>query len=319
VPARPWKIPRAHFRPLPLPILSRRYGAPSAAQQAEALRSSVAAQFSEPVGPGSPTSASAGGAPPPPAGEALNAAAAAAGGPGDRPAGGSESSDSSGEEDDDDAGERFKLGPDGPLQGAVAPGSGGAAALATGRGAGPRPHHHHHHEGLLLKDAFLVFRALCKLSTRTSDSATVQDPTAVRGKVRGASGGAARGARPVWCRLCRCRRLAWHTLPPYPSLPTPPRAAPPQLLALELLKVLLENSGPRFRSSERFISAIRQVGRWGRGLHAGRPWARGGPCGRHGVRSAGGTVRDQPPRALPPLRPDRPPSACPLRRRSTCA
>ena len=33
---------------------------------------------------------------------------------------------------------------------------------------------------LLNKDAFLVFRALCKLSIRTSDSATVQDPTAVR-------------------------------------------------------------------------------------------------------------------------------------------
>jgi brefeldin A-inhibited guanine nucleotide-exchange protein len=31
-----------------------------------------------------------------------------------------------------------------------------------------------------------------------------------------------------------------------------------QLLALELLKVLLENSGPIFRSSERFTAAIRQ-------------------------------------------------------------
>lgn len=37
---------------------------------------------------------------------------------------------------------------------------------------------------LLLKDAFLVFRALCKLSIRTSDTVTVSDPTAVRGKVR---------------------------------------------------------------------------------------------------------------------------------------
>jgi brefeldin A-inhibited guanine nucleotide-exchange protein len=36
---------------------------------------------------------------------------------------------------------------------------------------------------LLLKDAFLVFRALCKLSIRTSDSVTISDPTAVRGKV----------------------------------------------------------------------------------------------------------------------------------------
>ena len=33
---------------------------------------------------------------------------------------------------------------------------------------------------MLHKDAFLVFRALCKLSIRTSDSAAVQDPTAVR-------------------------------------------------------------------------------------------------------------------------------------------
>lgn len=33
---------------------------------------------------------------------------------------------------------------------------------------------------------------------------------------------------------------------------------PLQLLALELLKILLENSGPVFRHSERFISAIKQ-------------------------------------------------------------
>lgn len=39
-------------------------------------------------------------------------------------------------------------------------------------------------KALLLKDAFLVFRALCKLSIRTSDSVTISDPTAVRGKVR---------------------------------------------------------------------------------------------------------------------------------------
>lgn len=31
-----------------------------------------------------------------------------------------------------------------------------------------------------------------------------------------------------------------------------------QLLALELLKILLENSGPVFRHSERFIAAIKQ-------------------------------------------------------------
>lgn len=65
---------------------------------------------------------------------------------------------------------------------------------------------------ILQKDAFLVFRALCKLSIRTSDSATMSDPTAVRGKI----------------------------------------------LALELLKILLENSGPTFRTNEKFLSAIRQ-------------------------------------------------------------
>ncbi|GMH32506.1 hypothetical protein BSKO_00340 [Bryopsis sp. KO-2023] len=66
--------------------------------------------------------------------------------------------------------------------------------------------------GVLQKDAFLVFRALCKLSIRTSPETPVLDSTAVRGKV----------------------------------------------LALELVKVLLENSGPVFSCSERFMGAIRQ-------------------------------------------------------------
>ncbi len=39
-------------------------------------------------------------------------------------------------------------------------------------------------DGILQKDAFLVFRALCKLSVRSSETATGTDPTAVRGKVR---------------------------------------------------------------------------------------------------------------------------------------
>lgn len=39
--------------------------------------------------------------------------------------------------------------------------------------------------GVLSKDAFLVFRALCKLSIRSSESAAGADPTAVRGKVCG--------------------------------------------------------------------------------------------------------------------------------------
>lgn len=37
---------------------------------------------------------------------------------------------------------------------------------------------------VLARDAFLVFRALCKLSTRSSESSTGADPTAIRGKVR---------------------------------------------------------------------------------------------------------------------------------------
>ncbi|EFN54845.1 hypothetical protein CHLNCDRAFT_35815 [Chlorella variabilis] len=64
----------------------------------------------------------------------------------------------------------------------------------------------------LQKDAFLVFRALCKLSIRSSDASPGSEITTIRGKV----------------------------------------------LALELLKILLENSGPLFRSSERFVSAIKQ-------------------------------------------------------------
>lgn len=36
---------------------------------------------------------------------------------------------------------------------------------------------------VLAKDAFLVFRALCKLSTRSSESSAGTDPTAIRGKV----------------------------------------------------------------------------------------------------------------------------------------
>lgn len=37
---------------------------------------------------------------------------------------------------------------------------------------------------MLQRDAFLAFRALCKLSTRTSESATgAADPAALRGKV----------------------------------------------------------------------------------------------------------------------------------------
>lgn len=64
----------------------------------------------------------------------------------------------------------------------------------------------------LQKDAFLAFRALCKLSIRSAEGAPGSELTTVRGKV----------------------------------------------LALELLKILLENSGPRFTEGERFVGAIRQ-------------------------------------------------------------
>lgn len=37
--------------------------------------------------------------------------------------------------------------------------------------------------GVLQKDAFLVFRALCRLSIRSSDSAAATDLSAARGKV----------------------------------------------------------------------------------------------------------------------------------------
>ncbi|KAL0051487.1 hypothetical protein WJX82_008426 [Trebouxia sp. C0006] len=67
-------------------------------------------------------------------------------------------------------------------------------------------------EAALQKDAFLVFRALCKLSVRASETAAGTDMTAIRGKV----------------------------------------------LALELLMILLENSGEVFRTSEKFSSAIKQ-------------------------------------------------------------
>lgn len=65
--------------------------------------------------------------------------------------------------------------------GAAAAGVPSAGAATGGPGDGQAVHAG---VALLLKDAFLVFRALCKLSIRTSDTVTVSDPTAVRGKVR---------------------------------------------------------------------------------------------------------------------------------------
>ncbi|KAI3719383.1 hypothetical protein L6452_20280 [Arctium lappa] len=64
----------------------------------------------------------------------------------------------------------------------------------------------------LRRDAFLVFRALCKLSMKTPPKDALADPQLMRGKI----------------------------------------------VALELLKILLENAGAIFRTSERFLGAIKQ-------------------------------------------------------------
>ncbi|XP_068649734.1 brefeldin A-inhibited guanine nucleotide-exchange protein 2-like [Aristolochia californica] len=64
----------------------------------------------------------------------------------------------------------------------------------------------------LRRDAFLVFRALCKLSMKTPPKEALGDPSLMRGKI----------------------------------------------VALELLKILLENAGAIFRTSERFLGAIKQ-------------------------------------------------------------
>ncbi|KAH6817824.1 SEC7-like guanine nucleotide exchange family protein [Perilla frutescens var. frutescens] len=64
----------------------------------------------------------------------------------------------------------------------------------------------------LRRDAFLVFRALCKLSMKTPPKDAAADPQAMKGKI----------------------------------------------VALELLKILLENAGAIFRTSERFLDAIKQ-------------------------------------------------------------
>ncbi|CAL0324557.1 unnamed protein product [Lupinus luteus] len=64
----------------------------------------------------------------------------------------------------------------------------------------------------LRRDAFLVFRALCKLSMKTPPKEASSDPQLMKGKI----------------------------------------------VALELLKILLENAGAVFRTSERFLGAIKQ-------------------------------------------------------------
>ncbi|KAJ4774201.1 Brefeldin A-inhibited guanine nucleotide-exchange protein 2 [Rhynchospora pubera] len=64
----------------------------------------------------------------------------------------------------------------------------------------------------LRRDAFLVFRALCKLSMKTPPKEAAADPALMKGKI----------------------------------------------VALELLKILLENAGAVFRTSDRFLGAIKQ-------------------------------------------------------------
>ncbi|XP_065859435.1 brefeldin A-inhibited guanine nucleotide-exchange protein 2-like [Euphorbia lathyris] len=64
----------------------------------------------------------------------------------------------------------------------------------------------------LRRDAFLVFRALCKLAMKTPPKEASVDPQLMRGKI----------------------------------------------VALELLKILLENAGAVFRTSDRFLGAIKQ-------------------------------------------------------------
>lgn len=75
------------------------------------------------------------------------------------------------------------LAPKGPTAATKAAAAAGAAAPTAAMSSGQAGSTG---SSLLAKDAFLVFRALCKLSIRTSDSVTVSDPTAVRGKVSSA-------------------------------------------------------------------------------------------------------------------------------------
>lgn len=79
----------------------------------------------------------------------------------------------------------------GPAGGAAASGlpNGSAAPLPSDKGLQPRQapklsaSAQVQMEAALQKDAFLVFRALCKLSVRASETVTGTDMTAIRGKV----------------------------------------------------------------------------------------------------------------------------------------
>lgn len=94
--------------------------------------------------------------------------------------------------------------------------SGSYPDLAAGLGAAPaapRAPSTTPHATVYERDAFLCFRALCKLSIHTSESVPATDSWSIKGKV----------------------------------------------LALELLKVLLENSGPVLYRSDKFMTVVKDV------------------------------------------------------------
>ncbi|KAG1706255.1 hypothetical protein DVH05_001403 [Phytophthora capsici] len=84
---------------------------------------------------------------------------------------------------------------------------------------------------VLHKDAFLLFRSLCRISMR---SVADDSPTA-NGANGAMAGNAGNGANPE-----------------------DPFAFQSKILSLELVKEILENAGPSFRRGERFVHAIRQ-------------------------------------------------------------
>ncbi|KAG7395171.1 Brefeldin A-inhibited guanine nucleotide-exchange protein 1 [Phytophthora boehmeriae] len=85
---------------------------------------------------------------------------------------------------------------------------------------------------VLHKDAFLLFRSLCRISMR---SVADDSPTANGANGTMAGNAAAGGANPE-----------------------DPFAFQSKILSLELVKEIVENAGPSFRRGERFVHAIRQ-------------------------------------------------------------
>ncbi|GMF51557.1 unnamed protein product [Phytophthora fragariaefolia] len=85
---------------------------------------------------------------------------------------------------------------------------------------------------VLHKDAFLLFRSLCRISMR---SVADDSPGAMAVNGPAAAASAGNGANPE-----------------------DPFAFQSKILSLELVKEILENAGPSFRRGERFVHAIRQ-------------------------------------------------------------